>query len=68
MGRENAYAMVHIHHGKVHGEADFDHDLYYLLKSAPVARFMQVDRARELPRAEWPCHRVRIPPKGENPC
>lgn len=72
------FPTVHIHDGKVHGEADFDHELYYQAEgggrpkysvsksSAPASSFMKVERARELLRAEWPCHKVRLQGRQKN--
>lgn len=69
------FPTVHIHDGKVHGEAEFDHSLYYQRapgspedsagdpderRSEPASHFMKVDKAQGILRGELPCHRVRL--------
>lgn len=67
------FPTVHIHDGKVHGEAEFDHSLYYQrasgdrgtdspseARSAEASRFMKVERTQGIVRGELPCLRMRI--------
>lgn len=73
------FPTVHVHDGKIHGEAEFDHQLYYqaenggrpkfsnVAHSAKQAHeFLQVDRTGGAVRGDMPCHRIEIRGKEKN--
>ncbi|PTL81977.1 hypothetical protein DAT35_19365 [Vitiosangium sp. GDMCC 1.1324] len=67
------FPTVHVHDGKIHGEAEFDHGLYYqaenggrpkfsnVLKSEkPAQQFLRVERTGGAVRGDLPCHRIEL--------
>jgi hypothetical protein len=66
------FPTVHVHDGRVHGEAHFDHELYCQLETAPgphgvwhaatgnIAHSVSIERSSGLLHAFLPCFRLRL--------
>ena len=67
------FPTVHVHDGKIHGEAEFDHALYYQAENGGRPKFSNVDKSDKLAqqflrvestggavRGDLPCHRIEL--------